>query len=335
VTGRAAVFHALAAGERTIVRRSGEHIRVWMRVGGQVWWLEAGTYLSRLQEVEKPEDLPLAIVDWTGEDRRAEELERARVLVEETLAVAAALSASTWIWLGPTMGIVQWSGLGVLRCGWREGEVSWLSRAPAPQKEIAEKLWLDRDALVVREPTEAERAALARKVAPPSEALAALRSGERVAIGGRSIVAAGGRWISLRLDEALRVDVGAVINPWALVLTDDKLLDRLLGRQEWVVQPILAGLGADLAVLADAFLLSREEIVQRYFRYLQQGGSLSGGPTTDQSWTVRWDGGGYSISSYAPGEDGRPVPVSRELSEAELREMLVRFHMFGLHLLDG
>jgi hypothetical protein len=34
-------------------------------------------------------------------------------------------------------------------------------------------------------------------------------------------------------------------------------------------------------------------------------------------------------------EKGFPVQISRVLPEAELRELLVRFHMLGLHRLDG
>lgn len=340
------IFARLAAGEISILRQQGGQIRLWFRAADRVWWLEGHKYLNRLDVISEGEDLPPAMVDWLGDTAPESDptLARGRAIVAGTLAAEAALPEGRWFWKDERGGVASWPRLGLLRFGLGEdGALSWFSNTtPAgARREITGALW--RGDGTVRAPSGAERAAVAAEADAVVAEVDAVKAGSHIlcirSTGySRAVVWAGGRWLWISLSDELRFDAGAVLNPFALVCDDRKALDQFIsqrasGRRAWKLEPISAGLAGDLAAVGSLFSATREEIVQRYFAHIQQGGKISGGPTTDQSWTVQWDGQGYTISSYRPGEDGRPEPHQRPLPEAELRGMLERFHMFGLHRL--
>lgn len=346
MTDRDAIFARLAAGDLIILRRSGSNVRLWFHDSGQVWWLEGGKYLSRLDPISTGEDLPPAVVGWLDDTPAPGDplLARARAIVAGLREAEAALQAGGWFWKDARSGVVSWPGLGPMRFGFdADGAISWFSTASAGtvRREITSSLWLG--GASVRAPTAAERAAFAAEADPVVEELAAVRSGSHILCirspgYSRAVVWAAGRWLWVSLSDDLRFDSGAVLNPFALVCDEGKALDQFVsrrpgGQRSWVVEPMPPGLGDDLAQVGALFSTTREDIVQRYLAHIQQGGTISGGPTTDQSWTVRWGGEGYTISSYRPGESGYPEPYTRPLPEAELRRMLTRFHMFGLHRL--
>jgi len=78
--------------------------------------------------------------------------------------------------------------------------------------------------------------------------------------------------------------------------------------------------------LAEGLTLAPEAVVDRLVDWVRAGASISGGPTSDQSWTLSSTDGAFSMSGTNP--DGEHE--SRVISEAEVRAMFRSYRMFGL-----
>lgn len=149
----------------------------------------------------------------------------------------------------------------------------------------------------------------------------ALLGGERY--GAQRFFRLAGRTLALRAEAAERPSPGLLVNPHSACSDDPwALLDASpLTPREW--PPALA---AAREQLAEGLALSPEAVVDRLVGWVRAGASISGGPTSDQSWTLSWADGAFSMSGTNP--DGEYA--SRAISEAEVRTMFRSYRMFGL-----
>lgn len=104
-------------------------------------------------------------------------------------------------------------------------------------------------------------------------------------------------------------------SPWAL-------LDAM-PLSERQCPPALA---VALPALDAALALSKQAMVDRLVARLRSGGTISGGPTTDQRWTLSFRGRNFRIAGTNPeGESTDDV-----IPEAQVRRMFATYRMFGL-----
>ncbi|MBA3463601.1 MAG: hypothetical protein H0T46_26830 [Deltaproteobacteria bacterium] len=157
--------------------------------------------------------------------------------------------------------------------------------------------------------------------------LALLEAGTHGCMTGSSIIiGVGGHFLDLRLDEHGRVNAQTLFNPFASRIPRAKVIERLA---TCTVAPVPASLADDLPALATALRKTRAEIIDAYVARIRSGMTISGGPTTDQSWTVSSNGTGFEIRSYAPADEGYELRI-KPLAETALRTMLATYLMFGL-----
>ena len=126
--------------------------------------------------------------------------------------------------------------------------------------------------------------------------------------GVRGYTMVGGQLLWIEPDESLRITEELLFNPWVAIFDEQHLLKKVLanshaGGRPKRLFPLPPIPPEELRALA-ALALPREAIVQRYLARLKAGGRLSGGPTSDQSWTIRWTEAGYRISSYQDDGEG-------------------------------
>ncbi len=161
--------------------------------------------------------------------------------------------------------------------------------------------------------------------------IAQLATGDHgYATDGRFIFEVGGRVLSIRLDERGRIAPMTLLNPFMAVITREKLVELLAGARE--LTPVPATVRDDLPALAAALTKTRAQIIDEYIARIRGGMTISGGPTTDQSWTVSFDGSRFTIAGYEPDTYERRVDP---LDESELRRMLSTYTMFGLAALPA
>ena len=359
---RAEIASEIAAGRLAVVRRpwAGE-VGVWFEDGGQLWWLEAGEHLGRLDPVTDPERLPPAITGWITELTTEDDalIARCRATLAEARQLHAALEDGAWFWIDPHRPIAPGGRLGRLRFRVEpgpEGEVSitWLTRDRGAFSEMASAVWRRDSKLLAGEadvyaphtapPPPAVAEALSTAVAEVLADLDAVAAGTHLygtlgPDGGRGFLFAGGRWLHVRVGADGHLDPSALFNPWYLVHDREKVIDRILDRRRNTyasagIHPLPPALHDDWEALEAAFALPKQAIVERYLDRIRDGGTISGGPTTDQSWTVRWQDGGFTISGYADDDGDGLRPVVDPLPEERLRRMLETYHMFGLHRME-
>jgi len=330
VPERAAVLAMLSAGG-AILRRQGGSLRLWLGHRQRVWWLEGyRDRLNHLTPIDGPADLPAAITGWLGSQPspRDPTLRRARALVDDAQQALDAVTSGAWLPLSEASALAHHEGIGFVRFGTGDPP-GWISLCAAPLATIAPVLW--------SAPAEAVPPAgtLAPVLSRLSAVLGRVERGESIlVVGGQVLAHCAGRWLQVRLEDG-RFDTEKLLNPWTSVLERERVVEQVLQRRLWSSQrfgeePLSAVLRADFAGLSARLEEPREAIIQRYLAHLRGGGHLSGGPTTDQSWTVRWTDSGLTISSYE-GEGRDMRPVTHPLSEASLRRMLEQYRMFGLY----
>ncbi len=172
------------------------------------------------------------------------------------------------------------------------------------------------------------------------ELLAQLATGASILANGSSmILEVGGRVLSVHLDEHGHIDARTLFNPFMAVMARATLVEHLAAdfaapHPMWHLAPMPSTVREDLPALAAALTRTRAQIVDDYVARIRTGMTISGGPTTDQSWTVSSDGASFTIASYAPLEDGYERR-SDPLAESELRRMLATYRMFGLNELPA
>jgi PAS domain-containing protein len=121
-----------------------------------------------------------------------------------------------------------------------------------------------------------------------------------------------------------------LFNPYGLSLSTDRLVDWMLESETLELSPLPEALQLVRSRLDEEFSRPKSEIVEKYIARIKEGGPLSGGPTTDQSWTVRYEGGRFVISGYRPTSDGGLEQTLDPISEDEVRRMVGSYRMFGL-----
>lgn len=183
------------------------------------------------------------------------------------------------------------------------------------------------------EPSAEARAAVAAVLDPIAKLFDdARREGKAVALGyngGMLIVPLGGRYFVLRGIDEKGVEA-LLFNPHASALSVSDALDQVAYNPTRCVVDVPEILRAALPKIEPELKRSKREMVDRYIAMLKGGGSISGGPTTDQRWTVRASGGGFEISGYHPTNDGGAELKTDPISEERVREMVGSYSMFGL-----
>lgn len=158
-----------------------------------------------------------------------------------------------------------------------------------------------------------------------------LETGEiTVKLGYRGIVMCShGRFLSLsglKLENFERL----LFNPYRFTLSIDRLVEWMVESASHEVSGLPDTLRALKSRLDEEFGRPKSDIVDRYIAHIKAGGTISGGPTTDQSWTVRYDGSRFAISGYRPTPDGGHEQTLDPISEEEVRTMISTYRMFGL-----
>lgn len=276
-----------------------------------------GTDVQRL-DVVPPSSLPTAYpLTDPGVPAVAAGLERIRSAV-----VALAAVEATGVAFATADGaLVHVPGLG-LACITADGRVL---RSMAPLQEIGSAQAKAADASPVT-PSAAVAAvidATAARLLSWGASLddGALLGGDRY--GGQRFFRLAGHTLALRPEQAERPSPGLVVNPqsaradgpWAL-----------LDASPLTARPWPPGLVAVRERLAEGLALPPEAVVDRLVGWVRGGASISGGPTSDQSWTLSWADGAFSMSGTNP--DGEYA--SRAVPEAEVRAMFRNYRMFGL-----
>lgn len=186
------------------------------------------------------------------------------------------------------------------------------------------------------EPSAETRAAVAAVLDPIAKLFDdTRREAKAVALGFNGdvlIVPLGGRYFVLRGIDEKGVEA-LLFNPHASALSVSDALDQVAYNPTRRVVEVPEILRAALPKIEPELRRSKREMVDRYIAMLKGGGSISGGPTTDQRWTVRASGGGFEISGYKPTNDGGVEPTTDPISEERVREMVGGYRMFGLHAL--
>lgn len=338
------IYAQIAANELSVFDNGGGGGRLWFSVRGVVWQLYRGTSLREMSSAQR---LPTAIVNWLAEmtPQHAAALQKGRTLVAGLEEAEAAIQGGQWCWHSDDQAVVKHAELGVLRMMFHGTELRFLSTSHKLFTRSMLVEALNRNRLQIRPPSPQIQAAFDREIqviASEYQRLCAQRHMLciRQSAYSRIIVQLNRSWLWISVDEHLQFDPDAILNPHSLVMEEHRVLEQLLEQhtakhRTWTLEEIPTHLRESLKRLEAHFSMTKAEIIDRYFHNLQQGGTISGGPTTDQSWTIRWDGDGYTISSYEPGEDGHLRPITEEISADKIRDMLSTYHMFGLHRLPS
>jgi len=317
----------LYAGTSVLVDATAGRLRLWAGgplVGGgpgvyHLVWVDgpAGADVQRL-DVVPPSSLPTAYpLTDPGVPSVAAGLERIRSAVVALAAVEATGAAF------PTSdgALARVPGLG-LACITADGRVL---RSMAPLQGIASAQAKAAAASPVT-PSAAVAAvidATAARLLSWAAALddGALLGGDRY--GGQRFFRLAGHTLALRPEQAERPSPGLVVNPHAARSEDPW---ALLDASPLTARPWPPGLVAVRAQLAEGLALPPEAVVDRLVGWVRGGASISGGPTSDQSWTLSWADGAFRMSGTNP--DGEHE--SRAVPEPEVRTMFRSYRMFGL-----
>lgn len=214
----------------------------------------------------------------------------------------------------PPLGLVSVSG---------EGGVS---QAYAPLMEIARALVCQPSALPgPRAPS--PRESLARTLSALAVAQEALDQGAMLSGGGQRFLRRAGRTL--------------VLQPWQLE-DPATLLQRPQGYCDPDLWKIADALPLTPLAVPDALLRvlpavevklgrSRQQVIDAMVADVRRGHSVSGGPTTDQRWTLsfsraRGARGGFRMTGANPDGERTDDPIT----EAAVREMFATYRMFGL-----
>lgn len=218
--------------------------------------------------------------------------------------------------------------LGSLRVSPDSGRIS--SR-PHPFHELFAWVWAHAEGFPGPLPGEA-RAGVAAILDPIAALLTdARRDGSAIALDPAArqlLFPYGGRIFWLSDLDAAGVE-RLLFNPHAAALPLAKVVDRLSYGGPFTLIAVPAALQAALPRLDEELRRTRRAIVDRYIAMLRGGGTISGGPTTDQSWTVRHTDGGFVIEGYSPTEDGLERTCD-PIAEDRVRTMIGTYAMFGL-----
>ena len=271
--------------------------------------------------------------------------ERARAIPKRSVALAAAVHAGQgWLHM-PTGWWLHDARLGDVVAV--PGPPLSMSSAKNAADGLPELLW-NEPALEVSKPPDSLR----------DDVNAALNAvvdeAQRIISGGLALVdrsatepqatlifAAAGRvvWLTLKPDAVLPERVA--LNPYQAVVPPAQLHEVLLQRRygrdydrRWKLEPVPDEAKRVTSQLAEGLKRSKREIIDAYLQCMRAGMTLSGGPTSDQSWTISFDGSGFWMSGYTMGPDG-PEQTRDPITEAKIREMLSTYVMFGLNELPG
>jgi hypothetical protein len=340
-------------GERVAFEaQAGGNFRLWFAAPPEDFWFISGTddhlawstrwpleracieaQLPTSREVVKivsPEALPVAL--WA----RARSLPaRARALLDEVRA-GRWLPVETGWWFHD-------EALGLLHVDLQGAHVHAVEQ---PEERLAPLLWGMQDLASISPPEALDprvRAAIGRAAADLSDVLGGARAlvyrpPPYVTSAGLAVVMAIGTkvlWLNLNPDGSLPERVA--LNPHAAVTEFRRLRSQILathfGRTEFdrrfACQSVPSEMGPLVPMLEVGLRRTRREVVEAYLTRIREGLTISGGPTTDDTWTVSFSGQSFWISGYRPGSQGTERTLD-PLSESRLREMLENYAMFGL-----
>lgn len=261
--------------------------------------------------------------------------------------ITAAVAVESGLRANPAPGTTPPDAAGSRGEGFDTGEGTLLSVAPLgvvsvgsggellpasdPLKQIARTLGREPGAL--RKPIDASiGAVVARTVLALAEANAVLDaggllSGERY--GGQRFLRLSGRALVLRPWQ--------VESPATLIANPESYCDedvwKLVDALPVTPMELPDSLRAVLPAVAAKLGRTREAAIDDLVAGLRRGGTVSGGPTTDQRWTLSFSRsagkrGGFRIAGTNP--EGERTDDA--ITEAEVRTMFGTYAMFGLQL---
>jgi len=339
------LFEALGRSERAVQSKGWQGSRVWLGHGERVWLFEdKEDELIRLESLDVAARLPPAITDWLKDPPDEAKLQQIRDTLVWSSEILEDVRRGNWLSLDEGSWMVD-AGRASL-CRFRCQETSTQSLYPCHNAPLAAArlVWSGHAKPQVMAPPAELRAILKTEVDALVETLDALEAGTHLWGVHKpdktwGYLCLDERWLSIDLDAHDHVAEDTLFNPWAGVTDEATVIRELLDQRSrgnlaylklYDFPDVARG---DLDKLRAALSVSKGELVERYLGRLRQGKTVSGGPTSDQSWTLRADGEGFSISAYEDRGEGLR-PVVNPISEEEVRQMLERYHLFGLHRLE-
>ena len=271
--------------------------------------------------------LPSLYVEWTVKpEEGSADVRHALAIVRRAVAVEALLTANP---VKSVAGVAFAAGDGTLAATPALGlaEISAEGRVSEPYdalRAIAQRVAGEADA-TPEPPDAAVQAALHRVGGALDDAQACLDRGELLAsehLGGQRFLRRSGRTLVMRRWEIEAVP-SLVENPFPAC--DDSAW-RLVEALPLTPVPMPDALAAALPELEASLALSPAAIVDRLVVRLRNGGTISGGPTTDQRWTLSYCDGGFRIA----GTNSEWERTDDPISEADVRRMFATYRMFGL-----